>query len=82
MESYAFDSEENYTKKETYGDDSTEENDDFMAGFESEDEVEECTECGAAIRKEKRIVKTINGEEYTFCSQECVKEFEESIASE
>ena len=50
----------------------------FMDGYSDDDEVEECAECGSAIH-EKRIVKSIEGEEYIFCSEICAKEFEETI---
>jgi hypothetical protein len=50
----------------------------FMDGYSDDDEVEECAECGSAIH-EKRIVKTIEGEMFVFCSEICAKEFEETI---
>lgn len=51
----------------------------FMQGFEEdEEEVELCAECGAAIKPERKITKTIENEDYHFCSKTCAKEYEES----
>ena len=50
----------------------------FMDGYGDDDEVEECSECGSAI-KDKKVVRTIAGEKYLFCSEDCAKEFEETI---
>ncbi|MBU1111247.1 MAG: hypothetical protein ABH824_00150 [Nanoarchaeota archaeon] len=54
------------------------EEDDFLKSFEDEDEVEECAECGSAIR-DKAVVRDFNGETLRFCSKECADEFEESV---
>ena len=51
----------------------------FMQGYEQDDEVVECAECGSAVSDEKRVVKTINEEEQIFCSQSCAEDYEESI---
>lgn len=51
----------------------------FIQGYEDEDKVEECAECGAAINPEKRVRKKIDGEDYKFCSKVCAQEFEESL---
>ena len=53
----------------------------FMNGYIDEEEVEECAECGSAIH-EKKVVKTIDGESYVFCSEVCAKEFEETLGEE
>ena len=52
----------------------------FMKGYSDEEEVEECAECGTAIKK-KKVTREIEGEEYPFCSEICAKEFEESLAT-
>ena len=51
----------------------------FHKGYSEEEKVLECAECGTAVREEKKLVKQIEGEEYTFCSAVCAKEFEESM---
>ena len=51
----------------------------FIKGFESDDEPDECAECGAAINPEKLVVKEIEGEKYQFCSEICAEEFKESM---
>ena len=52
----------------------------FIKGFESEDDPDECAECGAAINPEKQVVKEIEGEKYKFCSKDCSEEFEEGMS--
>ena len=65
-------------KKESYvEEDSPDEG--FMQGFEQDEEVEECEECGAAIIPDKKVVKMIDDEEHIFCSEICAKEFEEGL---
>ncbi len=60
-----------------------EEEDGFTQGYMEEEAVEECAECGTAIKdKKKKVVKEIEGEEYLFCSETCAKEFAESVESE
>lgn len=56
-----------------------EEEEGFMEGYEKEEEVEECAECGLAIKK-KKVTREIEGEEYVFCSNTCADEFEETMA--
>lgn len=59
-----------------------EETDDgFMDGYSDEGEVQECAECGSAVREAKKIVASIEGEEYTFCSKACAEEFKETFAA-
>lgn len=71
--------EEGNTKKENYS-----EEDDlvegFMKGYSDEEKVVECAECGGAI-KENRLSKDFDGETYTFCSEVCAEEFEESVGN-
>ena len=52
----------------------------FMKGFNQEEEVDECDECGSAIEKGSGIVKNLEGESRTFCSKICVEEYEEGIS--
>jgi YHS domain-containing protein len=57
-----------------------EEEEGFMQGYEKEEEVEECAECGMAIKEKKKVLREIEGEEYAFCSITCADEFEETMA--
>ncbi len=66
-------------KEKLTGDDDGESG--FMNGYVDEEDVEECAECGSAIH-EKKVVKTIDGESYVFCSEICAKEFEETLGDE
>ncbi len=52
----------------------------FMKGYADDEEVEECAECGAAIKEKKKVTREIEGEEYVFCSKSCADDFEESMA--
>lgn len=56
--------------------------DSFMTGFDHEEEVQECAECGSAVREGKKIVANIEGEDYVFCSKVCAEEFKETFSSE
>ncbi|MBU0456869.1 MAG: hypothetical protein ABH824_01695 [Nanoarchaeota archaeon] len=51
----------------------------FMKGYSDEEEVEECSECGSAIEEDKKVVREIDGERYSFCSKTCADDFEESV---
>ncbi len=50
----------------------------FLRGYEEEEEVLTCEECGVAIHGTP-CVKVIAGETHRFCSEECAEEFAESI---
>ena len=54
--------------------------DGFMQGYLDEEETQECVECCAAVREEKKTVREIENETYVFCSKGCADEFEESMA--
>ncbi|MBI2103231.1 hypothetical protein HYT55_05285 [Candidatus Woesearchaeota archaeon] len=54
--------------------------DGFMQGYLDEEEAQECVECGAAVREEKKAVREVDGETYVFCSDNCANEFEESMS--
>ena len=60
--------------------DEEEEDEAFTRGYDKDEEIEECAECGTTLRHKKRVSKTIEGEEYVFCSEDCAKDFEESMA--
>ncbi len=46
----------------------------FMEGYNEEKAEEECDTCENIIT-EKKIVKEIDGERHTFCSQKCADEY-------
>lgn len=50
----------------------------FMRGYSEEEKVDECAECGCAL-KEKKVTKEIEGEVYRFCSEDCLEDFEDSL---
>ena len=52
--------------------------DGFMKGYESEANAAYCDSCKKVLEWD-HIEKEINGEHYTFCSDECVEEFERKI---
>lgn len=54
--------------------------DGFTEGYMEDDKVEECAQCGIAVKAEKKVAKEIDSEEYTFCSKQCANEFEEEMA--
>lgn len=54
----------------------------FVQGYSEDDEVLECAECGGAVKEEKKVVRQIEEESYTFCSKDCADEFEESVGEE
>ena len=80
MEDYNPGEEQTTTSEEQYTEDgevsSSEEA--FMKGYNDEDDVLECAECGSAIKEEK-FAKEIDGEQHLFCSKLCEQEFEESL---
>ncbi len=53
----------------------------FMKGYSEQEEAGECAECGVSLR-DKKTSREIDGEDYYFCSKECAKEFEETLAKE
>lgn len=81
MDDDVYDEDENFSEK---GDSEVEESDEegFMEGYEEDEKVEECAECGIAIKEGKKVLREIEGEEYAFCSESCAKEFEESVKTE
>jgi predicted sulfurtransferase len=80
MENYVFDGEEK-VKEDGLEQSEQEPEDSFMTGYDEDDEPQECAECGAAIKEErKKIVKEVEGETYVFCSKQCAQEFEDSLS--
>ncbi len=83
MENYVFDGEKDLNKEQLLEAGAlSDEEEGFMKGYEDEEEVEECAECGTVVTPEKRVVRTINEEEYVFCSEACAEEFAETIKEE
>lgn len=72
--------EEKDTKEDNTLTDEEEEDEAFTTGYSEEDKAEECAECGITLRHKKKVTKSIEGEEYMFCSEDCAKDFEESLA--
>lgn len=71
--------EEDYEQKQAFSQEATEELSDdqqMLKEFEGDDEVEECAECGGAIR-EKGVSREIDDEKYQFCSTLCADDYEE-----
>lgn len=68
------------TTEEHSGEEEIDSEDGFMQGYLDEDEAQECVECGAAVREEKKAVREIEGETFVFCSENCAKEFEDSMS--
>lgn len=77
MENYAFDDKEGSEEKDSSKE---EEEQEETLGFEDDETVQECAECGTAVKEEKKVIKEIDGETYIFCSQQCAEEFEETLA--
>jgi len=79
---------ENYIYEEENTEDKTSEDEDLageeesLDSYEEDEKVEECAECGTAIRKEKRMVREVNGDEHIFCSKDCADEYEETLKEE
>ena len=73
--------EETNVEEETSTDVEDTDDEGFMKGYTNDEEVEECAECGAAIKdKKKKVTREMEGEEYPFCSKSCADDFEESMA--
>ena len=55
----------------------------FLQGYNEDEKVHICEECGSALREGKKSFhKEINGEDHTFCSKSCAEEFEETMKTE
>lgn len=79
MDNYVFDEKEENVEELLYEHDSSSE-EGFMKGYLKEEEVKECSECGTAIKGDKKVTLDIEGEEFVFCSKNCAEEFEESLS--
>ncbi|HIJ11050.1 TPA: hypothetical protein HA278_03250 [Candidatus Woesearchaeota archaeon] len=53
--------------------------DGFMRGFMEDENVATCSECDAALDDEHSVKKELDGEMHGFCSDACLKEYEESM---
>jgi hypothetical protein len=83
MENYSSDGEHDETGEQLLDAGAvSDEEEGFMKGYTEDEEVEECAECEAAIEPEKKVVRTIQGEKYKFCSKECADEFEEGVSED
>lgn len=78
-EDETFEEENDATEKDTPTDEEEEE-EAFTKGYTEDDEAEECAECGITLRHKKKVIKAIEAEEYVFCSEDCAKDFEDSLA--
>ncbi len=50
----------------------------FMEGYEDDMEVDECQECGSALREET-FTKTIDAQDLQFCNIDCARDFKNSL---
>ena len=48
----------------------------FMKGYEEEEKIAECKNCGALLVNEKVVEEEIGDETFMFCSSQCASEFE------
>ncbi len=51
----------------------------FMKGYELDEDVAECEECGGAIHGEKKVERVVDEETHLFCSETCADDYKESI---
>jgi len=54
----------------------------FMKGYEEEEKIAECPNCGALLVNEKVVEEEIGDETFMFCSSECASEFEQKKQKE
>ncbi len=63
--------------------DGSSEEEGFIQGYNEDEEVKVCEECGTALREGKKSFhKEINGEGHVFCSKACAEEYEETLKTE
>jgi hypothetical protein len=72
-EYYHEEGEEKQTQEEEQPEDG------FMRGFMEDEDVDTCSECGAALDEEHSVKKELEGETHGFCSNACLKEYQESV---
>ncbi|MBT4935857.1 hypothetical protein HOL21_01620 [Candidatus Woesearchaeota archaeon] len=83
MENYSIEGDEASTEKHSVEEGNINSSEEaFMQGYNDDEDVEECAECGTAVEKEKKLIKEIDGEEMAFCSETCVKEYMESLSED
>jgi len=72
------DGEEEKSTVEEGGLDSSEEA--FMKGYDNEEKIKECPECGASIEEDEGIELEIDGDKQKFCSKVCADDYKEGLA--
>ena len=50
----------------------------FMKGYDEEEKLSECCNCGKVLVKEEVVEEEFDGVVYRFCSPECASEFEKN----
>ncbi len=71
--------EEEYTNTQKFSEEPIEElaeDQEMLKEMEGDEEVEECVECGGAIR-EKGVAREVDDEMQRFCSEACANDYEE-----
>ncbi len=53
----------------------------FMKGYEEEEKLAECSNCGKVLNK-KTVEEEFNGKVYRFCSSDCAEEYEQTLKEE
>ncbi|MEK6839524.1 MAG: hypothetical protein AABX72_01165 [Nanoarchaeota archaeon] len=48
----------------------------FMKGYEDEEKIAECQNCGNLLVNEKVVEEEFDNQTYMFCTSECASEFE------
>ena len=79
MESYNYDTDngEERATVEEGGLDSSEEA--FMRGYDNEEKIKECPECGVSIEEDEGIIIKIDDGKVTFCSKICAQDYQEGM---
>jgi YHS domain-containing protein len=54
----------------------------FMKGYDNEEKIKECPECGASIEQDEEIIAKIDGENLVFCSKSCAEDYKEGLAED
>ena len=63
MENYSIEGDEASTEKHSVEEGNINSSEEaFMQGYNDDEDVEECAECGTAVEKEKKLIKEIDGE--------------------
>ena len=51
----------------------------FMRGYDEEEEINECNECGEFVKGEP-VQRTVDGEKFGFCSKDCATDFQDGMS--